>query len=185
MEGDGPDEGIGLLSGAPTPPPKKAESAPAAGAAPAPAAVATVAPPRPDLTRLVSLVAAEDSARPVTAGTVTTISAVLTSRAVEPLDVTLTVEIGYTSTYPGEGAEWPVSWTAPGKRGSSELFPRKEKFPVHLVPSQGVPLSFEVTAPVGVRYGDRVELIPVKSVKKLRGFARGIDTTIERDRDRL
>jgi len=36
-----------------------------------------------------------------------------------------------------------------------------------------------------LRYGDRVELIPVKSVKKLRGFARGMDTTIERDRDRL
>ena len=36
-----------------------------------------------------------------------------------------------------------------------------------------------------IRYGNRVELIPVKSVKALRGFARGIDTTIERDRDRL
>jgi AbrB family looped-hinge helix DNA binding protein len=36
-----------------------------------------------------------------------------------------------------------------------------------------------------LRYGDRVELIPVKSVKKLHGFARSMDTTIERDRDRL
>jgi AbrB family looped-hinge helix DNA binding protein len=36
-----------------------------------------------------------------------------------------------------------------------------------------------------IRYGDRVELIPVKKMKDLRGFARGIDTTIRRDRDRL
>jgi AbrB family looped-hinge helix DNA binding protein len=36
-----------------------------------------------------------------------------------------------------------------------------------------------------IRYGDRVELVPVKKVKDLRGFARGIDTTITRDRDRV
>jgi AbrB family looped-hinge helix DNA binding protein len=36
-----------------------------------------------------------------------------------------------------------------------------------------------------MRYGDRVELIPVKRAKDLRGFARGMDTEIPRDRDRL
>ena len=36
-----------------------------------------------------------------------------------------------------------------------------------------------------MRYGDRLELIAVKKAKDLRGFARGMDTTIDRDRDRL
>jgi AbrB family looped-hinge helix DNA binding protein len=36
-----------------------------------------------------------------------------------------------------------------------------------------------------LRYGDRVELIPVKAMKTLRGFARGMDTAIRRDRDRV
>lgn len=36
-----------------------------------------------------------------------------------------------------------------------------------------------------MRYGDRVELIPVKKMKELRGFARGMDTAIRRDRDRV
>ena len=36
-----------------------------------------------------------------------------------------------------------------------------------------------------IRYGERLELIPVKHVRALRGFARGMDTTISRDRDRL
>jgi AbrB family looped-hinge helix DNA binding protein len=36
-----------------------------------------------------------------------------------------------------------------------------------------------------LRYGDRVELIPVKTMKALRGFARGMNTAIRRDRDRL
>lgn len=36
-----------------------------------------------------------------------------------------------------------------------------------------------------LRYGDRVELIPVRTPREMRGFLRGIDTTIERDEDRL
>lgn len=36
-----------------------------------------------------------------------------------------------------------------------------------------------------IRYGDRVELIPVKKMKAMRGFARGMDTSVQRDRDRL
>ena len=34
-------------------------------------------------------------------------------------------------------------------------------------------------------YEDRIELIPVRKVKKMRGFLKGIDTTVERERDRV
>jgi AbrB family looped-hinge helix DNA binding protein len=33
-------------------------------------------------------------------------------------------------------------------------------------------------------YGDRIELIPVRPVKKMRGFIKGIDTRVEREDDR-
>lgn len=36
-----------------------------------------------------------------------------------------------------------------------------------------------------VRYADRVEFIPVRPIRKMRGFLRGMDTTIEREPDRL
>lgn len=36
-----------------------------------------------------------------------------------------------------------------------------------------------------IRYHDRVELIPVKPIKSLRGMLKGIDTSIEREGDRL
>ncbi len=151
------DEGIGLLSGAPPPAEKKVEAATPASAG-IPSAVVAPAAPKPDLTSQLSLKAADDTERNVTAGTITTLSAVLTSRAGESVSARLTVEVGYTSTYPGEGAEWPVKWTPPGQRRAVELFPRKENYTVELAPNAGVPLSFEITAPVGVRYGDRVEV---------------------------
>jgi AbrB family looped-hinge helix DNA binding protein len=34
-------------------------------------------------------------------------------------------------------------------------------------------------------YEGRLELVPVKPMKKMRGFAKGIDTTIEREKDRV
>ncbi len=34
-------------------------------------------------------------------------------------------------------------------------------------------------------YNNRIELIPVKSIKDLRGFLKGIDTTVEREEDRV
>ncbi len=34
-------------------------------------------------------------------------------------------------------------------------------------------------------YEDRIELIPVRRLKEMRGFLRGIDTTVDRDRDRV
>jgi AbrB family looped-hinge helix DNA binding protein len=36
-----------------------------------------------------------------------------------------------------------------------------------------------------LQYGERVEFIPVKSMKSMRGFLKGIDTTVPRDRDRV
>jgi antitoxin MazE len=36
-----------------------------------------------------------------------------------------------------------------------------------------------------VQYDNRIELIPVRKMRELRGFLRGIDTTIKREPDRL
>lgn len=36
-----------------------------------------------------------------------------------------------------------------------------------------------------ISYADRVEFIPVKPMKQMRGFLRGMDTTIVREPDRL
>jgi AbrB family looped-hinge helix DNA binding protein len=35
-----------------------------------------------------------------------------------------------------------------------------------------------------VVYGDRIELIPVRPVKRMRGFLKGIDTRVPREEDR-
>jgi AbrB family looped-hinge helix DNA binding protein len=35
------------------------------------------------------------------------------------------------------------------------------------------------------RYGDRIELIPVRALREMRGFLKGIDTSVKRDPDRL
>ncbi len=34
-------------------------------------------------------------------------------------------------------------------------------------------------------YENRIEMIPIKPVKYYRGFLKGIDTTVKRDKDRL
>ena len=36
-----------------------------------------------------------------------------------------------------------------------------------------------------LRYADRVEFIPVRPIQQMRGFLRGMDTSIEREDDRL
>jgi len=36
-----------------------------------------------------------------------------------------------------------------------------------------------------IQYGDRIELLPIRPIKEMRGFLRGIDTNIEREPDRL
>lgn len=36
-----------------------------------------------------------------------------------------------------------------------------------------------------LRYGDRVELIPARSAKEMRGYLKGMSTEVEREDDRL
>lgn len=36
-----------------------------------------------------------------------------------------------------------------------------------------------------ILYNNRIELVPMIAVKKARGFLKGIETSIERDRDRV
>ncbi|MBN8727543.1 MAG: AbrB/MazE/SpoVT family DNA-binding domain-containing protein [Xanthomonadales bacterium] len=36
-----------------------------------------------------------------------------------------------------------------------------------------------------IPYGDRIEMIPVRPLRSLRGSLRGIDTSVPRDRDRV
>ncbi|MGH9904090.1 MAG: AbrB/MazE/SpoVT family DNA-binding domain-containing protein [Pyrinomonadaceae bacterium] len=60
--------------------------------------------------------------------------------------------------------------------------------------------KFQVVIPKGIRealklspgqkvqaiaYQDRIELIPVRPLKKMRGFLKGIDTTVPREQDRV
>ena len=35
------------------------------------------------------------------------------------------------------------------------------------------------------QYEDRIELIPIRPTREMRGFLRGIDTTVDREPDRL
>jgi AbrB family looped-hinge helix DNA binding protein len=60
--------------------------------------------------------------------------------------------------------------------------------------------KFQVVIPKGIRtrlklragqkvqamvYQDRIELVPVRPVRELKGFLRGIDTTVPREQDRV
>jgi len=36
-----------------------------------------------------------------------------------------------------------------------------------------------------IRYGDRIELILLRPITETRGFLKGIDTTVEREQDRV
>jgi hypothetical protein len=36
-----------------------------------------------------------------------------------------------------------------------------------------------------ILYGDRIELIPLQPARKMRGFLKGIDTAVPRERDRV
>ncbi|HEX9899504.1 MAG TPA: AbrB/MazE/SpoVT family DNA-binding domain-containing protein [Candidatus Methylomirabilis sp.] len=36
-----------------------------------------------------------------------------------------------------------------------------------------------------ILYGDRIELVPLRPMKEMRGFLRGIDTRVEREADRV
>jgi AbrB family looped-hinge helix DNA binding protein len=68
------------------------------------------------------------------------------------------------------------------------------------VPKVTVSPKFQIVIPQEVRealslqpgeklevfqYENRIELIPVRPIREMRGFLRGIDTTLEREPDRL
>jgi AbrB family looped-hinge helix DNA binding protein len=59
---------------------------------------------------------------------------------------------------------------------SQVVIPRKIRESLRIRPGQRIQV---------LEYEGRVELIPVRRMKEMRGFLRGIDTTVERDRDRV
>jgi len=55
------------------------------------------------------------------------------------------------------------------------VIPRSIREPLGIKPGQ----KFQV-----IVYDNRIELIPVRPIKKMRGFVKGIDTSVPRDEDR-
>jgi len=55
------------------------------------------------------------------------------------------------------------------------VFPKRIRESLDLCPGQKVQ---------AIQYGDRIELVPVKSAREMRGFLRGIETTVPREADR-
>lgn len=153
------DEGIGLLSGESAEASKTPEAPKPSVLMPKEVDVRASAPTQSARQPVhLSIKAVDDTLREVTAGTTTSISTVLGSSYTEPGPVLVHADIRYTSTYPGEGAEWRVWWQLPGKKNREEIVVRKIEVEVNLHPGTPVPLTFDVEAPVGVRYGDRAEI---------------------------
>ena len=60
------------------------------------------------------------------------------------------------------------------------------KFQVVIPRSIREPLGLRAGQKVQIiRYENRIELIPLKPIKKMRGFLKGIDTKIKRESDRV
>jgi len=56
------------------------------------------------------------------------------------------------------------------------VIPRKVREQIGLRPGQVVQV---------IVYENRIELVPIRPIKDLRGFLRGIDTSVEREPDRI
>lgn len=56
------------------------------------------------------------------------------------------------------------------------VIPKELREELHLLPGEKLRIF---------RYQNRLEIVPIKDVKKMRGSLKGINTTIERDQDRL
>ena len=55
------------------------------------------------------------------------------------------------------------------------VIPKEIRESLKLIPGQKIQ---------ALLYENRIELIPVRSIKKMRGFLKGIDTTVKRETDR-
>jgi AbrB family looped-hinge helix DNA binding protein len=56
------------------------------------------------------------------------------------------------------------------------VIPKKLREALNLSPGQKVQM---------IAFEDRIEMIPVRKISEMKGFLRGIDTTVERETDRL
>lgn len=56
------------------------------------------------------------------------------------------------------------------------VIPRAIRRSLRIVPGQKVQAFL---------YGDRIEFVPTKPMRRMRGFLKGIDTAVERDADRV
>ena len=56
------------------------------------------------------------------------------------------------------------------------VIPKKIRESLHLKPGQKMQV---------IEYGNRIELVPTKNIKEMRGFLKGIDTEFDREQDRV
>ena len=56
------------------------------------------------------------------------------------------------------------------------VIPKRLRQALKLVPGQRVQM---------VVYGDRIEMIPLRTLSEMKGFLKGIDTAVERESDRI
>jgi len=56
------------------------------------------------------------------------------------------------------------------------VIPRDVRESLHLIPGQMMQV---------IAYGNRIELMPARDIREMRGFLKGIDTTVSREEDRL
>ena len=56
------------------------------------------------------------------------------------------------------------------------VIPKKLREALNLSPGQKVQM---------VAFDDRIEMIPVRKISEMKGFLKGIDTTVERETDRI
>ena len=56
------------------------------------------------------------------------------------------------------------------------VIPKKLRESLNLSPGQKVQM---------VAYEDRIEMIPVRKLSEMKGFLKGIDTNVEREKDRV